>query len=265
MNIVSVLAQLRATTPLVHCLTNTVVPQITANVLLAAGAAPAMIDLPEETGIFAGIASAVLINVGNGSSEQHAAQRVAASAAHEAGTPWVLDPVAVGTLPVRTTLARELLTLSPTAVRGNASEILGLAGAGAGGRGVDSTDPVEAAVDVARGLADEHGTVVAISGEVDVVVGASRTTRVHGGDPLMPLVIGTGCSLGALVAATLGATKELPCPHDAVVAAHVLFAAAGIVAGRDAKGPASFEIAWRDALYSLTPEEVASLVAVEEA
>ena len=265
MNVASVLAQLRATTPLVHCLTNTVVPQITANVLLAAGAAPAMIDLPEEAGIFAGIASAVLINVGNGSSEQHTAQRVAAKTAHEAGTPWVLDPVAVGALPARTALARELLALSPTAIRGNASEILGLAGTGAGGRGVDSTDPVEAAVEAARGLADKHNTVVAISGEVDVVVSTSRTTRIHGGDPLMPLVIGTGCSLGALVAATLGATREHPCPHDAVVAAHSLFAAAGIVAGRDAKGPASFEIAWRDALYALTPDEVASLVAVEEA
>ena len=112
MNVASVLAQLRATTPLVHCLTNTVVPQITANVLLAAGAAPAMIDLPEEAELFAGIASAVLINVGNGSSEQHAAQRAAASASHGAGTPWVLDPVAVGALPVRTALARELLALS---------------------------------------------------------------------------------------------------------------------------------------------------------
>ena len=118
---------------------------------------------------------------------------------------------------------------------------------------------------VARELADGHGTVVAISGEVDVVVSTSRTTRVHGGDPLMPLVIGTGCSLGALVAAALGATREHPCPHDAVVAAHALFAAAGTVAGRDAKGPASFEIAWRDALYALTPDEVASLVTVEEA
>lgn len=116
MNIASVLTHLRATTPLVHCLTNTVVPQITANVLLAAGAAPAMIDLPEEAEIFAGIASAVLINVGNGSSEQHTAQRAAARAAHEAGTPWVLDPVAVGALPARTALARDLLALSPAEI-----------------------------------------------------------------------------------------------------------------------------------------------------
>ena len=88
---------------------------------------------------------------------------------------------------------------------------------------------------------------------------------IHGGDPLLPLVIGTGCSLCALVAAALGATRERPCPHDAVVAAHALFAAAGVVAGRDAKGPASFEIVWRDALYALLPDEVVSLVAVEEA
>ena len=252
MNVASVLTQLRATTPLVHCLTNTVVPQITANVLLAAGAAPAMIDLPEEAGIFAGVASAVLINVGNGSSEQHKAQRTVALAARDAGTPWVLDPVAVGSLPVRTALARELLACSPTAIRGT------------GGRGVDATDPVEAAVEVAQELAAEHGTVVAISGQTDVVVSPSRTTRIHGGDPLLPLVIGTGCSLGAVVAAALGATREQPCPHDATVAAHALFAAAGIVAGRDAKGPASFEVVWRDALYALTPDEVAGLAAVEE-
>nr|WP_197510693.1 hydroxyethylthiazole kinase [Tessaracoccus coleopterorum] len=94
-------------------MTNTVVPEITANVLLAIGAAPAMIDLPEEAGIFAGIASALLINVGNGSAEQHRGMRLAAPAAEAAGRPWVLDPVAVGALPIRTALARDLLAHRP--------------------------------------------------------------------------------------------------------------------------------------------------------
>ncbi|MFD0867037.1 hydroxyethylthiazole kinase, partial [Tessaracoccus lubricantis] len=89
--IAETLTGVRATTPLVHCMTNTVVPEITANVLLAVGAAPAMIDLPEEAEIFAGIASALLINVGNGSAEQHAGMRLAAPAAAAAGKPWVLD------------------------------------------------------------------------------------------------------------------------------------------------------------------------------
>lgn len=260
----AILAAVRDATPLVHCMTNTVVPEITANVLLSVGAAPAMIDLPEEAAIFATVASALLINVGNGLSEQHEGMRRAASAADGAGTPWVLDPVAVGALPVRTQLARDLLAHRPTAIRGNASEILGLAGASGGGRGVDATDEVEAAIETARSLSADTGAVVAISGPVDVVVSPTRTTRITGGDPLMPLVIGTGCALGAVVAATLGATRGTHAPHDAVVAAHAVFGAAGLVATRQAQHPGSFRTAWLDALHALTPDEVAALVTVEE-
>ncbi|MFE7398069.1 hydroxyethylthiazole kinase, partial [Streptomyces sp. NPDC057557] len=117
----------------------------TANVLLALGASPAMVDLPEEAGPFARIASGVLVNLGTPHAEQRSAMIEAARAAASAGTPWVLDPVAVGALPVRTALARELLELRPTVIRGNASEIIALAGAGGGGRGVDSSHGVEAA------------------------------------------------------------------------------------------------------------------------
>lgn len=258
-----ILSALRQNQPLVHCMTNTVVPEITANVLLAVGAAPAMIDLPEEAEVFAAIASGLLINVGNGSAEQHEGMRRAAASADRAGTPWVLDPVAVGGLPVRTALARELLAHRPTAIRGNASEILGLAGSTAGGRGVDATDEVEAAIETARALAEQHHTVVAISGRVDVVVSQGRTTRITGGSKWMPLVIGTGCSLSAVVAACAGARGD-ESAHDAAVAAHALFGAAGRTAAREAHGPGSFRTAWIDALHSLTVDEVRLLVEVTD-
>lgn len=258
-----ILSALRRNQPLVHCMTNTVVPEITANVLLAVGAAPAMIDLPEEAEIFAALASGLLINVGNGSAEQHEGMRRAAASADRAGTPWVLDPVAVGGLPVRTALARELLAHRPAAIRGNASEILGLAGHTGGGRGVDATDEVEAAVETAQALAARHGTVVAISGRVDVIVSAGRITRVTGGSSLMPLVIGTGCALGAVVAACAAVRGE-ESAHDAAVAAHALFGAAGRAAGREAQGPGSFRTAWLDALHQLSVDEVSRLVAVED-
>ena len=145
--------------------------------------------------------------MGNGSAKQHAGMRLAAPAARAAGRPWVLDPVAVGGLPVRTALARELLAERPTAVRANASEILGLVGDGAGGRGVDATDEVDAAIGAARHLNESCGAVVAISGPVDVVVSTGRLTRVTGGDALMPLVIGTGGALGATTAACLAAAR----------------------------------------------------------
>ena len=51
----------REATPLVQCITNKVVTNVTANTLLALGAAPAMVDIRGEAGVFAGIASGLLV------------------------------------------------------------------------------------------------------------------------------------------------------------------------------------------------------------
>ncbi|MDU4226892.1 MAG: hydroxyethylthiazole kinase, partial [Klebsiella grimontii] len=120
--------------PLVHCMTNDVVQTFTANVLLAIGASPAMVIDPDEASQFAAIADALLINVGTLTVERAAAMRAAAHSATQAGKPWALDPVAVGALTLRTEFCRELLALQPAAVRGNASEIMALAGMSGGGR-----------------------------------------------------------------------------------------------------------------------------------
>lgn len=250
---------LRANTPLVHCLTNTVVQTITANALLAAGAAPAMVDAPQEAGDFATVASAVLINVGTVHERTAEAMRLAARSAGAAGTPWVLDPVAVGGLAYRTELATELAELGPTVVRGNASEVMALAGAGAGGRGVDSTAGAEDAVGAATDLAGRTGGVVAVSGEVDLITDGRRTARVAGGHVLLTRTTGAGCALGALVAAYLAVTGK---PLTGAVAAHAHVALAAERAAAVAAGPGSFAAAWLDALDAV---EGADLAGVEVA
>ena len=160
------------------------VAQWTANVLLAVGAAPAMVDNPREAGAFARIAGAVLVNLGTPYDDTVLAMEQAVAAAADHGTPWVLDPVAAGALQWRTTLALDLLALGrPAVMRGNASEILALTG-GAGGKGVDSAHTPEAALDAARALALEHRTVVAVSGPVDHLTDGERVVRIHNGHPL---------------------------------------------------------------------------------
>ena len=238
-------AALSARTPLVHCLTNTVVQTITANALLAAGAAPAMVDAPEEAGDFAAVASAVLVNVGTVHARTAEAMRLAARSAGAAGTPWVLDPVAVGGLVYRTELATDLVALRPTVVRGNASEVMALAGAGAGGRGVDSTDSTEDAAKAATELAARTGGVVAVSGEVDLVTDGRRTVRVGGGSPLLTRTTGAGCALGAVTAAYVAAAGDLLL---GTVAAHAHVALAAEAAARVADGPGTFAVRWLDAL-----------------
>jgi hydroxyethylthiazole kinase len=245
---------LRERAPLVHCLTNTVVQTITANALLAVGAAPAMVDAPQEAGEFAAIASAVLVNVGTVHERTAEAMRLAARAAGEAGRPWVLDPVAVGGLPYRTALAGELAGLRPTAVRGNASEVLALAGAGAGGRGVDSTAGADEAAGAAADRPRRTGGGGAGSGAGDLVTDGTRTVRVGGGSPLLTRTTGAGCALGALTAAYLAVTDD---PLTGVVAAHAHVALAAEVAADLADGPGTFAAQWLDALDALDGDALA--------
>lgn len=248
------LATLRERQPLVQCITNAVVTNFTANVLLAVGAAPAMVDIRVEAGAFAPIASALLINLGTPHAESAAAMIEAAIAAQQAGTPWVLDPVAVGFLPVRTQLAQELLQLAPTIIRGNASEIIALAGAGRGGRGVDATDTADSALDAALQLAHITGGVVAISGATDIVTDGTHIVRISNGHEYLTRVTGGGCALGALIAAcaALGAS-----PLAAAVAATAVYTVAAELAAQEARGPGSFAVALIDQLFAVTPATIA--------
>ncbi|MBV1781148.1 hydroxyethylthiazole kinase [Paeniglutamicibacter sp. ABSL32-1] len=244
------LGALRASTPLVQCLTNTVVTNFTANVLLAAGASPAMVETPGEAGDFAAVAASVLVNLGTPNTEQAAAMRETVAGAGAASTPWVLDPVAVGSLRVRTSLAREFAAAGPTLIRGNASEILALAGEAAGGRGVESTDSVAAAADAAGELARRTGAVVAVSGEADLVTDGMRTVYVHGGSELLTRVTGGGCALGAVCAAFLATGPD---PLVATVAAHAFYSAAAERAAATSAGPGTFAPLFLDALAAISP------------
>lgn len=257
-SIARTLERLRETQPLVQCLTNAVVTGFTANVLLAVGAAPAMVDLPGEAGPFAGVASGVLVNLGTPHAEQRTAMLEAVAAANDAGTPWVLDPVAIGVLPVRTELASRLREARPTIVRGNASEVLALAGWSGGGRGVDATDDVEGARPAAVALARDTGGVVAVSGPVDLVTDGEREARIAGGDALLTRVTGGGCALGAVIAAFAAVAP----PFEAAVAAHAVYAVAAELAAEPATGPGSFAVALLDALAFVAAEQIAARAAV---
>ncbi|KJL49331.1 Hydroxyethylthiazole kinase [Microbacterium hydrocarbonoxydans] len=260
----SLLAALRAAPPLTHCITNSVVTGFTANVLLAVGTAPAMVDIVGESGVFAGIASGLLVNLGTPTPEQRAASLEAVAGATASGTPWVLDPVAIGALPVRTALAHSLAELRPTAIRGNASEILALAGLSGGGRGVDATDSTDAAIDAARSLAVRFGSVVAVSGPVDLITDGERAFRLDNGHELLTRVTGGGCALGAVMAAFLGAARANGnAPLIAVAAASLVYTIAAERAAEVSTGPGGFAVALLDALAAVQPADISSAARVE--
>ncbi|MFC0267116.1 hydroxyethylthiazole kinase [Kushneria aurantia] len=241
---------LRDRTPLVQCLTNNVTVNLVANALLAAGASPAMVDNPEEAGDFPAVADAVLINLGTLAADTVKAMRLAAAGARREGRPWVLDPIGAGAMMWRHRLALELLEQRPTVIRGNASEIIGLSGREGGGRGVDSGRSPQDSLEAACELLDSAAAISA-SGPTDSLVGheaqsgATMQIDVGGGSAWQPRVSGTGCALGAIVAAYCAVVDE---PLYAATAAHVHVAVAAELAEQRVDGPGSFATAWLDAL-----------------
>ena len=244
------LTAVRERRPLVHNITNFVVMNNTANALLALGASPAMIHSSDEVEDFVAISQALVVNIGTLYSEQIAACKLAAMRAKAAGVPWILDPVGAGATPYRRAAAGALVRLAPSAIRGNGSEILALAQqtqAGQG-RGVDSLDGSETALEAARQLAAITGAVVAITGAVDYVTDGRRVAAIENGHPLMTRVTGLGCSATAVIGAFLAVEPDA---FAATVAGLTVFGVAGEIAAEQARGPGSLQVALLDTLYQL--------------
>lgn len=249
--IATALTEMRERPPLLHGIVGSVTRGLVADGLLAAGARPMLTESVDEAPTLVAAADALLVNLGSLSTDGMAGCLPTAEAAAGRAVPWVLDPTAIGLAPVRTPLAHDLLALGPSAVRGNASEVLTLAGDAMGGRGPDSTIGPDDAAGAARRLATDHGCVVAVSGPVDLLTDGDRVVRVASGSPVLTRVAGTGCLLGALTAAHLARAT----PFVAVVAATALLTVAADRVG--GLRPGSFKVALVDALDEVTPADVA--------
>lgn len=259
--IVQAVDAVKRANPLVGSITNTVTINLVANAQLAVGGSAAMVYLPDEGEFLAKAGGAMYINVGTLLPIYEQTLPHVAKVLHETGKPWVLDPVAVGIGTLRTKLLRQFKEYKPTIIRGNASEVIALAGLWelAGGtavskvRGVDSTDTVNAAKTAAVALAKWTGGAVAVSGETDLITDGKIVVYSYGGSPFMPKITGSGCSLGGVVAVYATAAT----PFIAALTATAVYNLAGKRAEKRADGPGSFQVYFLDELYKATAEEIA--------
>lgn len=249
--------KLRELKPLIQCITNDVAMNFCANVLNALGASPVMAFAPEEASDFVEVADALTTNIGTLTQEKYAGIRVAMARAKELRKPVVFDPVAHFATPFRQNATNYLLTLSPSIIRGNASEIIAFKGQ-TKANGVDSRDEDQQRFSAAIELAKQTKAIVAMSGETDFITDGTRHWQIKGGHALMSKVSATGCALTCVTGAfaSLAPDKLL----DAAIAAFATFSAAGALAGVAAKGPGSFVPSFLDALSTIDEQSVAKAV-----
>ncbi len=250
------LKRVRGKKPLVHNITNYVVMNYTANALLACGASPVMAHAVEEVEEMVALAGALVLNIGTLSLPWIEAMLKAGKRANALKVPVILDPVGSGATKLRTDSAKRIIEeVSIRVIRGNASEILSLAGGGAGSstKGVDSVHTVDQAAETAMSMAKELKTTLAITGAVDLITDGKRVCRVLNGHEMMGCITGTGCTATAIIGAFLTVDPD---PLQAATCGLSYFGLAGERAAANSPGPGSFQAALLDALYFINEKDL---------
>lgn len=244
-----ILTRIKQTRPLILNLTNYVSMEFIANGLLSLGASPIMTESVEELDELVSIAQTLVINIGTLDDAFIKRANKACQLANELGKPIILDPVGAGASHYRTRTCLDLLeTFEVAIIRGNASEIMALAGFCHETKGVDSNAATSVAIESAQLLSEKYCATVAISGETDAVINNKTVQLLTHGSPLMPMITGSGCLLTAVVAAF---SAVHPHHHDATSAAIFFYGICGEIAARHTTSPGSFKTHFIDALSLL--------------
>ncbi|KAJ7619378.1 Hydroxyethylthiazole kinase [Roridomyces roridus] len=266
-------AAIRDVNPLVVQLTNFVVANDQANLTLALGASPIMSFSPEEQLDLGRITGALLVNIGTVSDIQSKTALLAGKAVNERHRPVILDPVGVGASSYRHQVVQELLAeWRPSIITGNAAEIAHIYGLTGLGRGVDSQQEHSDPARLVRDLALRERCVVVLHGATDWLSDGETVVKLSNGHVRLTTITGTGCSTGSAIAAfsavaTPPEAKEINL-HDLLVAsiAGVLATSiAGEIAAENSpnSGPASFRVAWIDAVSTLNPEIISERARIQ--
>ena len=259
------LENVRKTVPLVHNITNYVTVNDVANVLLACGGSPIMSDEAEDVEDITSICGGLNINIGTLHKSSIEGMFKAGRKANELGHPVLLDPVGAGASALRTdTAARLMSEIRLDVIRGNISEIKTLAQGSGTTKGVDADvadtvteDTLTQAVTFVKKFAGKCGSIIAVTGAIDLVTDSEVCYVIRNGCPEMGKITGTGCQLSGMMTAFLVANqKEKLKAAAAAVCAMGLAGEIGWSRMQDGDGNATYRNRIIDAIYHMTGEQL---------
>ena len=252
---------LRKTMPLIHNITNYVTVNDVANILLACGGSPIMSDEVEDVEDITSICNGLNINIGTLHKSSIEGMLRAGKKANDLHHPILLDPVGAGASKFRTETALKLMQeLNLAVIRGNISEIKTLALGSGTTKGVDADvsdavteENLEQAIEFVKAFSKKTGTIIAVTGRIDLVTDGNRCYVIRNGRPEMGKITGTGCQLSGMMTAFITAN-----PDEMLEAAAAAVCAMGL-AGEigwsrmlTGDGNATYRNRIIDAIYNMT-------------
>lgn len=247
--------------PIIHCITNPISINQCANGVLAIGARPIMAEHPQEVCEITKSADAFVLNFGNITDIRMESMKISSKTAQKNQTPFIVDAVGVACSELRRSFSNELLNeVTPTAIKGNYSEIYALYDEqyNSAGVDVDKVLTTEEICEISVELATRYNTIILASGEIDVITDGKTTAKVYNGTPQLAQVTGTGCLLGTLCGCFLSVEKSI----DALITACAVLGICGQLSETE-KGNGSFLVNLMDNLTVLSDLQVERLLDIE--
>ena len=252
---------LRKTMPLIHNITNYVTVNDVANILLACGGSPIMSDEVEDVEDITSICNGLNINIGTLHKSSIEGMLRAGKKANDLHHPILLDPVGAGASKFRTETALGLMQeLNLAVIRGNISEIKTLALGNGTTKGVDADvsdavteENLEQAIEFVKAFSKKTGTIIAVTGRIDLVTDGNRCYVIRNGRPEMGKITGTGCQLSGMMTAYITANPdEMLEAAAAAVCAMGLAGEIGWSRMQTGDGNATYRNRIIDAIYNMT-------------
>ena len=182
---------------------------------------------------------------------------------NELGHPVLLDPVGAGASALRTNTAVKLMKeLKLTVIRGNISEIKTLALGSGTTKGVDADvadkvtdETLDDSIRFVKNFAKESGSIVAVTGAIDLVSDGEKCYVIRNGRPEMGQITGTGCQLSGMMTAFVAANPDNQL--EAAAAAVCMMGLAGEIGWSrmvEGDGNSTYRNRIIDAIYNMTGE-----------
>ena len=221
--------EMRQANPHIHCITNNVAQNVTANIMLAVNVTPSMTIAENEIAQFANNADGILVNLGTMDAQRTKAIETILPTLKGDKAIWTLDPVMVHLSEERLKMAKKLVECQPSIIRCNGEEANALFGK------------------------EKYEGCLVISGKVDKVKEKENWATIENGHEWMNSVTAMGCALNAIICACATVEKNR---MIASVAALVMFAVAGELAAEKSLGPGTFLPNFIDELHNMTTTKI---------
>lgn len=224
--------------PIMHNIANIVTATDCANITLACGGSPTMADDPDEVEDITAACTGCVINMGNTGGFYQETMLRTGRKNNQVKHPIVLDPVGAGAARRRNEVLESLLNeIQFSVIRGNISEIKFVGDKSSSAKGVDAAESdlasesnIQDIAEYAKKISASTGSIIAISGPIDIVADEQTAYLIRNGHPMMARVTGTGCMLSSVIGVFISANPD-----------HMLEAAAAAVSAYGYAGELAYE------------------------